>query len=57
MEALDGITETLERSRSQDKKERYDVIKMMKAFKKTLGKGFDGDDGRTVLGRLDAKKY
>ena len=56
MEALDGITETLERSRSQDK-ERYDVIKMMKAFKKTLGKGFDGDDGRTVLGRLEAENY
>ena len=57
MEALDGITETLERSRSQDKKERYDVMKLMKAFKKTLGKGFYGDDGRTVLGRLDAENY
>ena len=26
----------------------------MKAFKKTLRKDFDGDNGRAVLGRLDA---
>ena len=50
MPALDGITETLERSRSQDKRERYDVMKLMKAFKKTLGKGFDGENSAWSFG-------
>ncbi|KAF8155655.1 hypothetical protein B0H34DRAFT_505020 [Crassisporium funariophilum] len=29
----------------------------MKGFKKALGKSIDGDDGRTVLGRLDAVTF
>ena len=32
----------------------FKLMGEMKAFKKTLGKGCDGDDGRAVLGRLDA---
>jgi chromosome segregation ATPase len=60
LDAHDRILETLERSsRAEDKKVKdIDVMKVlvgeMKAFKKTLGKSCDGDDGRTVLGRLDA---
>ena len=63
LDAHDGIKETLERSsRSEDKKvKEVDVMKVlvgeMKAFKKTLGKSCDGDDGRTVLGRLDAVTF
>ena len=60
LDAHDGIKEALERSsRGEDKK--IDVMKIlvgeMKAFKKTLGKSCDGDDGRTVLGRLDAVTF
>lgn len=59
LEAHDGILEKLERtSHSGD---TVDVIKVlvgeMKAFKKTLGRSCDGDDGRTVLGRLDAVTF
>lgn len=63
LDAYDGIKEALERSsRSEDKREKeIDVMKVlvgeMKAFKKTLGKSCDGDDGRTVLGRLDAVTF
>jgi hypothetical protein len=62
LDALDGITERLERSsRGEDKVKEIDVMKVlvaeMKAFKKTLGKSCDGDDGRTVLGRLDAVTF
>ena len=62
LDDLDGIKETLERnSRSQVKEKEVDVMKVlvgeMKAFKKTLGKSCDGDDGRTVLGRLDAVTF
>ena len=63
MDALDRITETLEQSsRGGDKNvKEIDVMKVlvgeMKAFKKTLGKSCDGDDGRTVLGRLDALTF
>ena len=47
----DGIKEALERSnRSEDKREEIKVlVGEMNAFKKTLGKSCDGDDGRTVL--------
>ena len=60
LDAQDRIKETLEQSsRDEDKKlKEIDVMKVlvgeMKGFKKTLGKSCDGDDGRTVLGRLDA---
>ena len=62
LDALDGIKVTLERiSGSQVKEKEVDVMKIlvgeMKAFKKTLGKSCDGDDGRTVLGRLDAVTF
>lgn len=63
MEAQDEILGKLERnSRGDDKKPKeIDMIKVlvgeMKAFKKTLGKSCDGDDGRTVLGRLDAVTF
>ena len=55
LDARDEIKET----RGEDKKvKEIDVMKVlvgeMKAFKKALGKSCDGDDGRTVLGRLDA---
>ena len=55
----DGIKEALERSnRSEDKREEIKVlVSEMKAFKITLGKSCDGDDGRTVLGRLDAVTF
>ena len=60
LDTHDGIKEALERSsRGEDNREKeIDVMRVlvgeMKAFKKTLGKSCDGDDGRTVLGRLDA---
>jgi hypothetical protein len=59
---IDGIKETLVRnSRGDEKVKEIDVMKVlvgeMKAFKKTLGKSCDGDDGRTVLGRLDAVTF
>lgn len=59
LEAHDEILEKLERtSHSGD---AVDVIKVlvgeMKAFKKTLGRSCDGDDGRTVLSRLDAVTF
>ena len=62
LDAYDGIKETLERnSRGEGKVKEMDVMKVlvgeMKAFKKTLGKSCDGDDGRTVLGRLDAVTF
>lgn len=63
LEAHDEILGKLERnSRVDDKKAKeIDVIKVlvgeMKAFKNTLGKSCDGDDGRTVLGRLDAVTF
>ena len=63
LDAHDGIKEALERSiRSEDKREKeIEVMKIlvgeMKAFKKTFGKSCDGDDGRTVLGRLDAVTF
>lgn len=63
LDAHDGIKEKLEpSSRGEDKNvKEIDVIKVlvgeMKAFKKTLGKSCDGDDGRTVLGRLDAVTF
>ena len=63
LDAHDGIKEALDRSsRSEDKRDKeIEVIKVlvgeMKAFKKTLGRSCDGDDGRTVLGRLDAVTF
>ena len=62
LDAQDGIKEMLERSsRIENKEKEIDVIRIlvgeMKAFKKTLGKSCDGDDGRTVLGRLDAVTF
>ena len=60
LDVHDGILETLKRSTcGEDKKvKEIDAMKVlvgeMKTFKKTLGKSCDGDDGRTVLGRLDA---
>ena len=63
LEAHDEILGKLERSsRDEDKKvKEIDVMKVLvgeiKAFKKTLGKSCDGDDGRTVLGRLDAVTF
>jgi hypothetical protein len=63
LDAHDGIKEALERnSRNENMREKeIEVIKVlvgeMKAFKKTLGRSCDGDDGRTVLGRLDAVTF
>jgi hypothetical protein len=63
LEAHDEILGKLERSsRDEDKKvKEIDVMKVLvgeiKALKKTLGKSCDGDDGRTVLGRLDAVTF
>lgn len=55
-----GVKEALERS-SHIKEKEIDVMKVLvgeiKAFKKTLGRSCDGDDGRTVLGRLDAVTF
>ncbi|KAF8814711.1 hypothetical protein BYT27DRAFT_7205675 [Phlegmacium glaucopus] len=64
-EAHDGILEKLERnSRGDDKVTNAKMVEVMKVlvgemkgFKKTLGKSCDGDDGRTVLGRLDAVTF
>ena len=64
LKAHDGVLEKLEQSsRSNDgtRAKEIEVIKVlvgeMKSFKKTLGKSCDGDDGRTVLGRLDAVTF
>ena len=60
LDGHDGIKEALEQSsRSEDKREKEIKVLVgeMKAFKKTLGKSCDGDDGRTVLGRLDAVTF
>lgn len=60
LDSHDGIKEALEQSsRSEDKREKEIKVLVgeMKAFKKTLGKSCDGDDGRTVLGRLDAVTF
>ena len=63
LDAHDGIKDAPARSsRSEDMREKeIDVVKVlvseMKALKKTLGKSCDGDDARTVLGRLDAVTF
>jgi len=64
LEAHDRILEKLEQSSRGDDKAKakeIDVMKVlvgeMKAFKKSLGKSCDGDEGRTVLGRLDAVTF
>lgn len=51
LEVHDQVLEKLERTSCGVMKV---LVGEIKAFKKTLGKSCDGDDGRTVLGRLDA---
>lgn len=63
-EAHERILEKLEKNSCGDEKTKAKEVEVtkvlageMKAFKKTLGKSCDGDDGRTVLGRLDAVTF